>query len=190
MRKIKAIGWVFGLSIVGVVLSTDPASAQLNHAATATNVSNNTAIRYGFEPIANNPEVSTSLQAAINAINELVGSPEASAGGSEISPNTRTALLALLDRLQEIEGNLWTDGNELDQSIQDAANELARELADAQTNCQSGAEPRDNLATTDTPDDLGCQRLNTLVKRISGFVTNLEALRNRLIESGQEERLY
>lgn len=183
MRKMKLIGWVAGLSMVATAMTTAPARAvPANHAGTATNVSGNTAIQYGFEPTANFPTLNSSTEGTINAINSLTGGGQTgdaidSLAGADISPETRAALLKLSERLNRIGRGLWA-GDELDLSIRDAATELLRDLAEADTSCQANI------------DTAKCVKLSNLAKKITAFVSSVENLRTNLIKNGQEARIY
>lgn len=95
---------------------------------------------------------------------------------ADISPETRTALLELAERLQDIESGLWAYGDALDQSIRDSAKGLSRDLADARAACQASA------AT--------CGRLNRLAVKIRSFTQNLETLRTSMDGAVQKARIY
>lgn len=189
MCGIKFITWVVSLSIVGGAVTTAPASAQLNHAVTATDVSNSSAVQYGFQPLINTPSSAVAIEGMQNAITPLANDEEISnainsftkaedigAQDGEISADTRTSLLALSERLSEINRGLWKDEGELDQNIRGSAAGLSRDLADAEASCRADAS--------------NCARLNSLVGKINAFVKNLETLRTTLERNGQEARIF
>ncbi len=170
MHGMKLISWIAGLSVIGGAIITAPASAEpANHAGTATNVFSNTAIRYGFEPLSNNPVLSPAVQEIQDLITSLTD-------GNEISPDTKASLLALLERFNETEQRSWAYEGEIDQNIRDSASGLLRDLAEADARCRANAST--------------CGNLNSLVEKITAFVSNLENLRTSLIRNGQEARIY
>ena len=83
---------------------------------------------------------------------------------------------ALLDRLNEVENELWAYQGELDLSIRSVAENLSEDLAEAQASCQANAT--------------SCSELNSLVSQIDSFVNNLNTLETELVRGGQEARIY
>lgn len=101
---------------------------------------------------------------------------QAKATSTEISAETKVALLQLLQYEAEIEQGLWAYGDELDQSIRAIASSLSQDIAVAKSSCQANASD--------------CGKLNRLVSKTSIFLNSLQQLNAALIKSGQEARLY
>lgn len=175
MHQIKLISWVVGLSIVGGAMAAAPAIAQRADDASGTNVFNSTAIRYGFEPLKNIELTATAIQETQGAITELTN-------GDAISADTRTSLVALSERLSEINSRPWDHKRELDRNIRDSATGLSKDLAEAELSCRAATQNSANLES--------CERLDSLVVGISSFVSNIEGLENALLERGQVARIY
>lgn len=176
MRQIKLISWVVGVSLVGGAMTTAPAIAQRVDDASGTNAFNNTAIRYGFEPLKNVELTAAAIQETQGAITSLTN-------GGEISADTRTSLLALSERLSEINSRPWEHRRELDRNIRNSAAGLSKDLAEADASCRAATE-RNSLNSE------SCERLNSLVLKSNAFVKNLEVLETALLKRGQVARIY
>lgn len=200
MNGRKLIGWAVGIAMVVGEMAATPAFAIPNYSdITGSNTNNQTDILYGFEPIVNLPVLNAALQEAIESVNSLLASgqePTAGTAGQEasntirsfrngvendadstaISPETRAALLALAEYLQEIEQGLWAYGNDLDSVIQASATGLKQDLAAANNDCQVNPS--------------NCGKLNSLVTRTSNFVQKLKAFEARLQQQVQKARIY
>lgn len=122
--------------------------------------------------------------AAIEGANlsTLSKNAEENAVSEFLSADTRSALLELSKRLEEIENGLWAYGDELDQSIRDSASGLSEDLAAAEASCKTNA--------LDTENVLKCNKLTSLIQRVSTFVKEVENLRTNLNRGAQKARIY
>jgi hypothetical protein len=88
-------------------------------------------------------------------------------------------LIALSQRLTEINQERWAYTGVLDQTIQDASRGLAQDLTTASGACSASAQA--------SP---ACERLSNLVRQTNTLLNNLENLRTSLIRSGQVSRIF
>jgi len=171
MGKIKLLGWGVGLSVLsGALLMAHPAKAGgLNHAVTATNVSNALSIIYGNEAILNKPSIAKFLLANVKSIQALLDS-------GILSLEAKASLTQLLAVLKGINGGIWPDGSALDLSIRDAAASLLKDVKAAQSGCST--------------DSTKCAQLIALFRRSNDFLKSLQAFEQELVKNGHELSIY
>lgn len=171
MGKIKPLCWGIGLSVLSSVLSiAHPAKAEgLNHAVTATNISNAPSIIYGNEAVVNQPSIAKLLLANVGTIQALLDS-------GLLSPEAQASLTQLSTLLKGINEGIWPDGSDLDTSIRDAAADLLKDVEAAQNGCST--------------DSTKCGQLITLFQQSNNFLESLQAFEQELMANGLELSIY
>lgn len=171
MSRVKKIIWAIAGGLASWVIAPAAFADSFNQSdISGTNVFNNTAIEFGFEPLAKSGLVTPAVQQLQTAIAALINSDATSTG-------SKTALTALSQRLNTLNGKIWSFRGELDATLRSSADQLSKELATASAQCING-------------DNRECSKLNQLTQQINQFLNEVENLRAALKKHAQVSRTF